>query len=287
MPFPTPIVGGFGAIGYIAALGSDATILKIGQLVYVDCVIRARDDPDTFFLSSIFEGINDGSKKLMRDVWPDGTFAEYTKFPLENCFPLIESKLSGSNHIGDGLGLEYTLSDLAYISFLLVPFAGLRDIGFEPGETIIICPATGFYGSLAVFIAIAMGGNVIAMGRNEEKLSKLVDDIQCRFGTLGKGNANIQTVQMTGDEGEDVAKLKSFGIVDAVLDITPSEASSSNHTRCAIKALRRGGRVSLMGSVKNIGVSEILFNDITLKGMFNSQKCCLVLLCILQVLLEC
>ncbi|KAJ5951280.1 GroES-like protein [Penicillium vulpinum] len=253
MPFPTPLVGGFGAIGHIAAVGSDATTLQIGQLVYVDCVIRARDDPGSFFLSAIYEGPSDGSKKLMRDVWRDGTFAEYAKVPLENCFPLDEARLCSD--------LGYSLQDLVYIAFLLVPYGGLRDIKLEPGDTIIICPATGFYGSLGVQVAIAMGAKVIALGRNTEKLTKLKEDIKSR--SLG---ANIETVQITGDEYEDITAIKSYGTVDAVLDITPSEASVSTHTRSAIRALRRGGRVSLMGSTKNIAVSEILVNNITLKG---------------------
>jgi len=253
MPFPTPLVGGFGAIGHIVATGSDTTILKPDQLVYIDCVIRARDDPHSFFLSAIFEGMTDGSKKLMRDIWRDGTFAEYAKVPLENCFLLDEVKLCH--------GLGYSLLDLTYISFLLVPYGGLRDIRLEPGETIVICPATGFYGSLGVYVAIAIGANVIAMGRNEEKLTKLKEDITFRF-----PEANIEIVKITNDEGKDVSALKSFGIIDAVLDITPSEASMSTHTRSAIKAVRPGGRISLMGSVKNIAVSEILFNNLTLKG---------------------
>jgi D-arabinose 1-dehydrogenase-like Zn-dependent alcohol dehydrogenase len=253
MPFPTPIVGGFGAIGYVAAVGSDAAALKTEQLVYVDCVIRARDDPDCFFLSAIYEGATDGSKKLMRDAWRDGTFAEYARVPLENCILLDEARLC------DGLG--YSHHDLAYIAFLLVPYGGLRDIQLEPGETIVICPATGFYGSLGVQVAIAMGAKVIAMGRNEEKLAKLVEDIRSR-----SPGANIGAVQITGNEDNDVSALKSYGAVDAVLDITPSEASLSTHTRSAIKALRRGGRVSLMGSTKNISVPEILVNNITLKG---------------------
>ena len=63
--FPRPIVGGYSAVGRIAAVGPDATILKPGQLVYVDCVIHGRDDPDALFLTAIHSGITDGSKKLI------------------------------------------------------------------------------------------------------------------------------------------------------------------------------------------------------------------------------
>lgn len=255
--FPTPLVGGFGAIGHVAAVGSDATALKPGQLVYVDCVIRARDDPDSFFLTAIYQGSSDGSKKLMHEVWRNGTFAEYVKVPLENCIMLGQTRLC------DNLG--YSVHDLMYMAYLLVPFGGLRDIKLEAGETIVVCPATGFYGSLGVQLAAAMGAKVIAMGRSEEKLAKLVKDIQ-----KGLPRADIGTVTITGDEEKDAGALRAFGAADAVLDITPAAASSSTHTKSAIKALRRGGRVSLMGSTGNIGVPQIMINNITLRGTVSS-----------------
>ncbi|KAJ5381243.1 uncharacterized protein N7496_003671 [Penicillium cataractarum] len=257
--FPTPLVGGFGAIGHVAAVGFDATALKPGQLVYVDCVIRARDDPDSFFLAAIYEGSSNGSKKLMRDVWRDGTFAEYAKVPLENCIPLDETRLCGN--------LGYSVHDLMYMAYLLVPYGGIRDIQLEHGETIIVCPATGFYGSLGVQIAAVMGARVIAMGRSEEKLAKLVEDVQ-----KGSPGATIETVKITGDKDKDANALRVFGAADAVLDITPKAASMSTHTKSAIKALRRGGRVSLMGSTENIAVPEIMVNNITLKGKMMYER---------------
>ncbi|PLB43747.1 GroES-like protein [Aspergillus steynii IBT 23096] len=258
-PFPTPLVGGFGAIGHVAAVGSDATALTPGQFVYVDCVIRARDDPDAYFLTAIYEGSSNGSKRLMRDVWRNGTFAEYAKVPLENCIPLDEARLCR--------GLGYTVPDLMYMAYMLVPYGGLRDIQLEPGETIIVCPATGFYGSLGVQMAAAMGARVIAMGRSEEKLAKLKADV-----TERSPGADIETVTITNDPAQDVGALRAFGTIDAVLDITPSSASSSTHTKSAIKALRHGGRVSLMGSTANIGAPEIMVNNITLKGKMMYQR---------------
>lgn len=98
------------------------------------------------------------------------------------------------------------------------------------------------------------------MGRSKDKLTGLKQQIK-----NGSPGGNIDTVKVTGDEDKDTAALQAFGAVDAVLDITPSDTSMSTHTKNAIKALRRGGRVSLMGSTQNLGVPEILIN-ITLKG---------------------
>ncbi|KAJ5109692.1 GroES-like protein [Penicillium argentinense] len=86
------------------------------------------------------EGSSEGSKKLMRDIWWDGTFAEYAKVPLVNCIPLDEARLDKE--------MGYSLQDLAYMAFPLVPY--------------------GFYGSLGVQVATAMGARVIALGRNSE-----------------------------------------------------------------------------------------------------------------------
>lgn len=73
----------------------------------------------------------------MRGEWRDGTFAEYAKVPLESCFALDEGRLTGS--IRDG-GLGYEVEQLAYITSLLVPYGGLRDIGLQAGETVIVAP---------------------------------------------------------------------------------------------------------------------------------------------------
>lgn len=100
------------------------------------------------FLPAIYEGFSDGSRKLMGDAWRDGTFAEYAKVPLDNCIPIDEVRLCG--------GLGYSLQNLMYMAYLLVPYGGLRDIKLEPGDTIIVCPATRFYSSLGVQVAIAM-----------------------------------------------------------------------------------------------------------------------------------
>ncbi|KAI1084180.1 GroES-like protein [Whalleya microplaca] len=258
-PFPTPLVGGCSAIGRVGAVGPDATALQPGQLVWIDCVIHGRDDPDALFTSAIHEGFTAGSRKLMRDVWRDGVFAEYAKVPLENCIALDEARLCGE--------LGYSIQDLAYFSYLLVPFGGLRDIKLEPGETIVVCPATGGFGGAGVQVAVAMGARVIAMGRNEEELTRLKTHV-----LKGLPNASIETVKMTGDEETDAGALQAFGTIDAVLDFTPPQASKSSHVRSAIRALRRGGRVSLMGYNENPMVPTVMGKNISLKGKLMYER---------------
>ena len=260
LSFPKPIIGGLSAIGRIEAPGPDAVALRPGQLVYVDCVIHGRDDPSAIFLSAIHEGGSDGSRKLMRDTWRDGNFAEFAKVPLENCIPLDEGRLCQD--------LGYSLQDLMYIGYLLVPYGGLRDIRLEPGETIVICPATGGFGGAGVQVAIAMGARVIALGRNEKELARLKEHV--KKGTPGAG---VETLKITGDEKLDTAAMQAFGTIDAVLDVSPSEAGDSTHLKSAIMALRRGGRCSLMGfNHAFLSTWKIVADNISMRGKLMYER---------------
>jgi len=253
-PYITPLTVGSSAIGRVAAAGPDATFLQPGQLVFVDCVIRGRDDPSAMFLSGIAEGGTDGSRKLMSGEWRNSTFAQYVKAPLESCIPLDEKKLLGKPEDG---GQGYDLATLAYLSVMLVPYGGLRSIKLEPSETVIIAPATGGFGGAAVHTALAMGARVVALGRNAESLAK-----------LKKLSDRVETVQMTGNLDEEIAALAKFGRADAYLDISPAEAANSTHIKACILSLRHGARVSLMGGLLGdlpIPHRFIMRNDITLK----------------------
>lgn len=260
-PYPTPLVPGCSAVGRVTAVGPDATSLTPGQLVYVDPVVRGRDDPGAIFLSGVTDGGSEGSKKLMQGEWRDSTFAEYVKAPLENCFPLNEKLLCGDVDAG---GLGYEIERLAYISGLLVPYGGLRDIRLEAGETIIVAPATGSFGGAAVLTALAMGARVIAMGRNADALAKLK--------TLSR---RVETVQISGDLEKEMAALKEFGPVDAFFDISPPEAQKSTHIKSAILSLRHGGRVSLMGGLlEDVGIPHrfVMRRDIRLQGKWMCSR---------------
>lgn len=207
------------------------------------------------------EGFSEGTKKMMRGEWRDGTLAEYVKMPLENCYVLDEARLTGS--VGEG-GLGYEAERLAYLSWLLVPYGGLRDVGLQAGETVIVAPATGPYGGAAVQVALAMGAKVIAMGRNQDKLRKLK--------TISE---RVEVVPITGDEGKDTEALKQFGPVDVFFDISPPEAAKSMHVNSGILALRHGGRASLMGGIGRevpLPFFWIVSRDLQLKGKLMYER---------------
>jgi D-arabinose 1-dehydrogenase-like Zn-dependent alcohol dehydrogenase len=233
--YPTPIVPGASIIGRVVATGPDAVLLKEGDLIYFDLTIRGRDDNSAIMLMGVTEGGTEGSRKLMSGEWRESTFAEYAKLPLENVFRLDEKRLCGPLEEG---GLGYAQEQLSWILQGLIPYGGLKSINIQPGETVIITPATGGFGSAAVVVALAMGARVIAMGRNAEALMN-----------LKKLSPRVETVQMTGDLQAELAALKKLGRIDAFFDISPSEAQSSTHFKAAILSLRPEGRVSLMGGL--------------------------------------
>lgn len=255
-PFPTPFVPGASAIGRVAALGPDATSLSVGQLVHVDATVRSRDDPTkNMFLLGLHSGVTPGSTKLMEGEWRDGTYAEYTRVPLENCTPLDEPRLL--NELG------YEVAELAYISALLVPYGGLKAVALQPGETILIAPATGAFGGAAVRVALALGARVIAAGRNTAALARL--------GSLSADR--LVTVQITNDPATDIAAFGGtrFGAPDVFFDIAPPEAAKSTHVRSGVLALCIGGRAVLMGGVVGdveLPYGAIMHRNLVVRGQF-------------------
>ncbi|KLP07010.1 related to ADH3-alcohol dehydrogenase III [Fusarium fujikuroi] len=260
-PYPEPFVIGSSAIGRVAAVGLDATSLKLGQLVFFDSFIQARDNPNSLILHGLSGGFDTASNKLMEGEWRDGTYAEYAKVPLENCFPLDEHRLTGNRAEG---GLGYSMADLAYLWTISVPFGGLQDIAIRSGEKVIISPAAGTFGSAAVLAALAMGAQVIAVGRNNETLNKV----------KALDPERVNTVLNTGNVENDVKELTKDGPVDAFFDISPGKAIASTHFKSCIMSLRRGGRVSLMGAHEELKLPTqfIMLNDITLKGKWMYTK---------------
>ncbi|KAI7771446.1 hypothetical protein LZL87_010886 [Fusarium oxysporum] len=260
-PYPEPFVIGSSAIARVTAVGPDATSLKPGQLVFFDSFIQGRDNPNSLILHGLSGGFDTASNKLMEGEWRDGTYAEYAKVPLENCFPLDENRLTGNRAEG---GLGYSMADLAYLWTISVPFGGLQDIAIRSGEKVIISPAAGTFGSAAVLAVLAMGAQVIAVGRNHETLDKV----------KALDPERIRTVLNTGNVENDVKELTKDGLADAFFDISPGKAVTSTHFKSCIMSLRRGGRVSLMGAHEELKLPTqfIMLNDITVKGKWMYTK---------------
>ncbi|KND91972.1 hypothetical protein TOPH_03280 [Tolypocladium ophioglossoides CBS 100239] len=253
--YPSPMIPGTSCICRIAAAAPDTPHLKAGMLVFMSGLLRPRDNisvPPS--LQGMYMGATAESQALMKGEWRNGSWAELVKVPAENIHILNEQVLTK--------GLGYDIEDLGYISTLAVAYGGLSDVGVRPGETVLVAPATGNFGSAAVFVALAMGAaKVIAMGRSQEKLKAVLE---------GAGD-RVVTVPLSGNVEDDAAALQAHGPIDVYFDISPPFAGSLPHIKAGIIALRPKGRMSIMGGARgDVGLPYlmIVFKGLTLQGTF-------------------
>ena len=137
LPFPMtfPSTPGPGCIGRVEAVGSDATTVKPGQLVYVDPTVRARDDSNEAIIQGFIQGMTEKSAWLSKNAWRDGTWTEKAIVPLENTFPLDEKYLVGERH--------YSFARLSWILRSCIPLGGYQAAQLKAGETVVVAFATG------------------------------------------------------------------------------------------------------------------------------------------------
>ncbi|KAH8896405.1 GroES-like protein [Thozetella sp. PMI_491] len=254
-----PLVPNPAAVARIYSTGRDAVQLKAGQLVYVDPTVHARDAPGVVIMQGHHRGnANEGSDKLF-SVWRDGSLQQFQNVPLENCYPLDEERLLGD--------LGYKFSDLAVLPLYIVAAGAVIEAAeLKAGETIVIGPSGGSFGGAAVELALALGANVIALGREETKLAKMKAEL---------GNPrNFSFVVMTGNVDKDTA---------AIIEATPGKAGAEvfndwtpGNTRppyleAGVRSLKAEGRAILSGGAK--GAAEIPYTltvhrNVTVRGQW-------------------
>ena len=259
-----PLIPGIGGIGRVHATGPDSVNLSKGELVYVDGFIRARDYPDASFLHGWTDTGSTGGKQLMDGEWRNGTFANFVKAPLENIFPLQEEKL---------MRFGYGHNDLCYILRLLVPFGGLGAADVRAGDSVIVAPATGSFGGAAVECALALGANVLAIGRHQNKL----DDMKRAMSK--RGAERLQTLELSGEIGKDAeaAMAKSLGRkgFDTYIDFSPPAAAKSPHIQVCLMALKTGGKAVLMGGITSdimIPYPLLMSKNLQVQGRFMYER---------------
>ena len=202
----------------------------------------------------------------MYGPWRNGVFAEYALLPLENVFALDEAKLCGE--------IGYDILDLHLIQTCMIPYAGLADAGVKAGDTVIVAPATGRFSASAVIAALAMGANVIAVGRRQQAL----DDLIKAFGNP----KNLKSAVMIGDVEKDTVTLSHAAGprgADVFVDFSPPAAGAGgktpSHILAGISVLRRGGTCCFLGGIsENISIPywTIAFNNIIIRGRFMYER---------------
>lgn len=252
-PLELPLIPGPGGIGRVRATGPDATTLRPGDWVFVDSTIRSRDNiasPEQILLGWTYR--TPAALPLHR-YFHHGSFAEQMLVPTENATPI--------GHIEPSDAGRWTV-----LARLLVPFGGLLAGGLQAGETLVINGGTGGFGGAGVAVALAMGaGRVVITGRNRGTL----EDLARRHG------GRVRTVPFSGDEARDRNAIcdAADGPVDMVLDFLPREASAAQ-VRTAALAVRRGGRVILMGGLRGsegdlgLNYNWLMHNETTVRGVW-------------------
>lgn len=254
MLFELPFVPGTGAIGRIRAVGAGATGTEIGSWVYCDPTLRARDGQGLPAISLQGLTANGPAALPIHRQYPNGSWAEKLRLPLENVVSL-----------GD-IEADDAARWLA-LGTMLVPYGGLLSVGLSAGETVVVNGATGSFGSAAVAVALAMGAaRVVATGRNSAVLEALVREFGSR----------VRVARVVGDQTTDMSTIQAAADqpIDVVFDILPPQADAAQ-VMAAVRAVRPGGRISLMGGVGMTGggdlalpYSWLMRNNITIKGQW-------------------
>ena len=259
---PAPFVPGTDAVGVVEAVGSQVVHVKAGQRVLLipHLVIDERTtDPAQILVGHTALGTlrNDEAARATRALqahWRDGCFAEKAHWPAAAVTAL------------DGLEQVSSLTALA-LSRLIVPYGGLLRARLEPGHVVIVNGATGQYGSAGVMVALAMGASrVVAAGRNAAVLHDLAASLGPR----------VAPAVLTGDWKKDIGTLldAAGGRADLALDLL-GEATSTETTLATLRALRRGGRLALMGTATvplPLVLQEMMVNDWEVMGVFMYPK---------------
>jgi alcohol dehydrogenase len=224
-PPEDPFTPGTSGIGEVVAVGANVYGLHVGQRVLTTGYVVAAEnvlEPAQALLSMTAAPSSAG----LLNTWRDGTLAELAVAPVSAVTPIPTSLESVPS------------ARLSVLIRCLVPFGGLLRGRLAAGETVIVNGATGDFGRAAVAVALAMGaGKVVAAGRNEPVLAAL-DKLD-----------RVTSVRLSGDLDADSAALRAAadGGAQFALDMVGG-ARDTTATGSTLAALRRGGRLVLMGS---------------------------------------
>ena len=257
-----PFVPGTNGVGVVEAVGTGVYHLRPGDRVALNphhVVDERAASPAQVLIGltamggSRFADMPPAALALQRD-WPDGVFASFAALPAACATPL-----PGLDHLPG--------EQLAAISKFAVPYGGFCRGGFRAGDVAIVNGASGYFGSAGVLVALAMGAAlVVAAGRDQVALDVVAE----------AGGRRVRPVKLSGDTAADSKAIReaSGGVADFALDIV-GRAQSAASTMATLGALRRGGRLVLMGSISEplaISVGAMLANDWSVIGNFMYPK---------------
>ena len=248
---PGPFTPGTNGVGVVETVGPGVYHLTPGQRVYVSPHLLAdevTDEPAQVLIG--LTGISPESG-LMLAAWRDGTLAEHGLMPAA-----VLSPLAGLDHV--------PAERLATLGKFTVPLGGLLRGRLAAGETLVVNGASGYFGSAAVLLGLALGAErVIAVARGGDAL----DDLARKCG------ARVVPVALSGDAGADAKAIRAAACgrgAHLAFDQV-GNATDPNSTLAALGSLRRGGRLVLMGSMTGplpLSYGDLMVNDWEVIGNF-------------------
>src|SRR5579864_2635866 len=206
---PMPFVPGTNAIARVIAAGENVTHVRPGERVFLSPHLRGDvpDDEPPQILIGLTATVTTQAALSLQARWRDGVFAEIAHWPAACATPLA------------GLD-DRSATELIGLAKLIVPFGGLQRTGLRGGQTVIINGATGYFGSGAVMLAVAMGaGRVVAVGRKQAALEQLRE----AFGP------RVIPAAVTGDPATDLPVIRraAGGGADVALDLLGAAKSTA------------------------------------------------------------
>jgi alcohol dehydrogenase, propanol-preferring len=228
-----PFVPGHEGVGYVAAVGSDVTLLKDGDRVGVPWLHSACGTCE--YCLTGWETLCPQQQNTGYSV--DGGFAEYVLAPAAYV-----------GHIPDSLDFTEAAPILCAG---VTTYKGLKETDTKPGDWVVIVGVGGL-GHVAVQYAKAMGLHVAAVDVSDEKLD-LAKSLGAEFtvNATKKDPATIVQNQIGGAHGV---------LVTAV---------SPKIFRQSIDMLRRGGTCSLVGLPPGdfpTPIFDVVLKRITIRG---------------------
>lgn len=250
-PAEGPFTPGTNGVGVIEATGDDIWSLKPGQRVLLSPhVVSTENVEEPAQVLAGLTAVTQDSAPMM-NAWRDGTLAEYTLAPA-SCVTPIPGDL-------DGLPAQ----QLAMLAKFVVPLGRLMRSRITPGETLVVNGATGYFGSAAVLLGLALGAARIAMGGRDLCALEKLESV---------GGHRTIPVALTGDCTQDSEQFRrvTMGGAHVAFDMV-GRAFDAQATLSALRSLRRGGRLVLMGSMNVplcISYGELMMNNWEIIGNF-------------------
>jgi L-iditol 2-dehydrogenase len=234
-----PIIMGHEAAGVIARVGANVADLKPGERVTFDSMISCGG---CFFCRRGEINLCDRRRVLgvaCQEFRQEGAFAQFVAVPQHIVYRLP-----------DGLSFERA----AMVEPLSVAFHAVARLGVQLGDTAVAIGA-GMIGLLCIQTLRATGcGRIIAVDVDRARL-----DLACRLGadeavSAKEADAAAEILRRTDGRGADLA-VEAVGV--------PATLAT------AVKAVRKGGRVALVGNLTpqvELPLQAVVTRELTLFG---------------------